>query len=163
MFSEWPYPLRHDAKPDVPIERESIMAMGLNRSEREDRPFKAYVYRGTGVDEHPEWDTSLPVRPPPPPKPVAVDAETYRKREVARIKAAAKRAREKKRHDEWFAKRMAEREEHRRSLVPEVMRPEVDHYEEPVQVYPKRQIRAARGWRPMTGADIENLLQELGE
>lgn len=129
---------------DVPIERDSIgaMRMGLESP----WPINWYVYRGTGVDQFPET-----YEPKPKPKPRPKQPRKPRpRRKPLDIQDTST-------WGNW-----------RRPPPPEPRvrkKPGGVHYiKRPPPPEPKpRRLRPAPGWQPLQGADIDALLDTIGE
>lgn len=121
-----------------------------------DLPFKPYVYNGTGEDQFPETCPDYRPKPPPKPKRVPLTPEEKERRKQQALKARARRiAKREKQEARWreqAAKRRAEQEEFIRQQV-----------EAHRAARLANQPRPADGWQPMTGADIDALLDEIGE
>lgn len=157
---------------DVPIHRPSVGAMTITQgSQMPAKIVKPYVYRGTGEDQFPET-----VEPPAPPKSKGLTVEEYRTRErerakeVARMKRIAKRRRENKWAREAQARARAAKQfkvEHTPvyldDLDIEVAAAEAAAKAEsvpaPIQMNTwRRSPRPAPGFKPLVGADIDDLL-----
>lgn len=119
---------------DVPVQRPSVGAMGWMGSQMPAKITKPYVYQGTGEDQFPETDPDYRPKRKPAPKP--------------------KPKREKRRRSEYD----------RWAQVRYLPLPEPEPEPEPVLAIPvRRTARPALGWRPTTGADLADLLEELEE
>lgn len=178
---------------DVPAHRSSIGAMGVALGSQMPAEYaepKPYVYRGTGEDEHPEWDLDYK-KPKPLPKPrkAAKPYKRYTPRPeyYARLKKAYEEetraineAADLVEQEELQAKRERRRKpvETRRTLLdindastwgnrllPQhpVPLPEVGEDDPPPAPTYRKPPRPAPGWKPMTGTDIEQLLDEIGD
>lgn len=123
---------------DVPIERDSIGAMAVAAgvlAPYRHGAFKPYVYRGTGVDIYEN------VVPLPAPKP---------KRKPKRKPKPKPRPTPRPRYYPPPApapEPVPEQQEKFPKVVPEVERPPIP-------------VRPAKGWEPMSGAELEALLSE---
>jgi hypothetical protein len=154
-------PLRNTE--DIPIQRDSVLAMGLTTATP---PFKPYVYRGWGVDIL----TDLPpVHYPPNPYPVPVPKPRQKPRaprsrprsqpvapspspDLLVAVAAAREA------QAMFAEFSAEVDEPKPKP-----RKKKDKWKKRKHSKPKPgPIRPSAGWTPISGADIDDLLAEFG-
>lgn len=130
---------------------------------------KPYVYRGTGEDQFPET-----APPPEPPKPKAPTAEEYRTRErerareVARMKRAAAKRRQRYRPVLDIQNTSTWGNWRKPPFKPEpepVFLDDLDIEQEsppepPPPEVPRKPAHPAPGWKPMTGADLDSLLDE---
>lgn len=132
---------------------------------------RPYVYRGTGEDQFPET-----APPPPEPKPKGLTAEEYttrereRKREVARMKRAAAKRRQRYRPVDIEDTATWGNWRHFKPVPEPVFLDNLDieavPIETPEPALPpplrwQRPSRPAPGWKPLAGADLDSLLDEL--
>lgn len=125
---------------DVPIHRPSVGAMSVASGNLMPDTFKPYVYRGTGED------TLTPFMFMAPPKP--------KKRKARRV---PERSYWRKPRDP--RPRMGRK--HKYPALPDPPYAPATYSHEPDPWPWKEKIRPAPGWKPMTGADIEDLLEGL--
>lgn len=129
-----------------------IRGVGLaNGQPVEYRPFRPYVYRGTGLDQFPETVTDEEIE------------RKERNREVARMKRVAKANRERELQAHYLdmerARRAVAREAER--IARQIRHSKVVTVQTILDPPPEpRQIKAAAGFAPLTGADIDDLLGE---
>jgi hypothetical protein len=160
---------------DVPIHRPSVGAMAVTTgSQMPPKISKPYLYRGTGEDQFPEtqgWGGDPKQRPTK-----AELAERRRKKQVARQRRAdrlrAKRERNRQRRErereEHLARMEAKRaagwkpgDEGRVTLAKR--RAERAAEREAARAARAAQApRPAEGWKPTSGADIDDILSEIG-
>jgi hypothetical protein len=128
---------------------------------------KPYVYRGTGEDPFPETGIDLS---PPEPKPVAPTVEEYRARERERASEVARMKRIAKRKRERYVTTVRTRLDPPTPVFLDdldINAPDPkDGLPAPVhlsQWQAKRQEkpRPAKGWKPLAGADLDELLNEI--
>ena len=163
---------------DVPIHRPSVGAMAVTTgSQMPPKITRPYVYRGTGEDQFPETDQErIDLSPPKVEAPTVEEyrqrqreSEKARAREVARMKRNAK----KRKSAQWAVEARERREAQREAaMLDEIRRAVVrGHKRRKIKTVktildPPRQYRAhvrpAPEWRPLAGADLDRLLDEIG-
>lgn len=124
---------------DVPIHRPSVGAMALASGLRMPNPVKHYTYRGTGEDQYEVVIVPPKPKPKPKRKPRRLSDETYYKR----YDAPKPRARV---HDQPALPHPP--------YAPPTTRPKRKPWSSP---------RPAPGWRPTSGALIDDLLRGLDD
>lgn len=169
---------------DVPVERGRVLARVVGNGD-DQYPFKRYVYRGDGTDQLERgvifpWNREpvpVQVRREPPGFLVQARARAARRkaREKVQAAAAAWRAqqeaqaawlaeqREQERREQERRERAAQRE--RKRLALEKIREDRERKRQE-RMAPLRNLtkpRPAPGWRPMNGADVEAMLEELAD
>lgn len=151
---------------DIPIERESVGAMGLGAGGHKPSHFVSYVYRGTGEDQFPETlidpDAPAPAPPPPPRKPTKAQIEKrQRDNEVARQRRADRLAARQRYHAEWEARQLEQRLQSiaARGAMLDQGKSE-RQAERETRRLSNRTPRPAPGWKPLIGSDILELLDD---
>lgn len=161
---------------DVPVARGSIGAMGLSGPTD---TFRLYVYRGVGEDVlTPNFETPEEIADRQAKEAEALAKARDKRAEEARIKRieAERRAAERKAERERDAARRKtkRRVEHNGWKVPaEFLETTLESTavtesrlaQAAAEMYPPRvsKPRPSPGWKPMTGADLEDLFAELND
>lgn len=150
-FGDPHYQPRLTGLTDIPIERASLGAMGINAAPESPAPFRPYVYRGKGYD--------LLEGPPLEPLPKTKPKRKYKKRK--------RRVRDRYHWAPVVREWHDEPEPHTRYWTDdngqEIPGPP-EHQPDPFEhLNLPKPIRPAEGWKPMTGADIDALLEGLDD
>jgi hypothetical protein len=131
---------------DIPIERPSVGGMGMNAVPMP--RFKPYVYRGTGEDQYPQYDPDYRPKPPPKPKPEP--------RPERRPKPKPKRKRK--------PRPKGPRHLHCWAPMPEWFYPKAEPEPNPFEhLNLPKPMRPSPGWKPLSGDDLDAMLNEIGE
>lgn len=153
---------------DVPIHRGSVGAMAISGPPATDYTFKPYVYRGTGIDEIEEREKEA-IKAKAKAKIVKAKKARARKSTKPLLRPHDMHVSRWRRHQaavEWELRRLereAQREQAARKWA------EVNEWIEETGWVPRRKssprdprtVRPSAGWKPMTGADIESLLESM--
>lgn len=151
--------------------------MAVTQGSRLSTPVKRYVYRGCGIDTlTPDFETDIERAARERREAKARERERVKREKNAAKRKAAQDA-ERKRRADARAREQARRTERRarierdfeewraRQLAKQTAKPKRARvYSQPVNV-PERapRPRPSPGWKPMTGADIDDLLAEMEE
>lgn len=159
---------------DVPIHRPSVGAMAVTTgSQMPARVDKPYIYRGTGEDQFPEtrdWGGD--------PKPKPTKAQLAEKRRLAKVARQRRADRLRAKRERARQRREREREAHRlrleakraagwipgdegRAAAAKRRAERAAEREAARQARLARAPRPAPGWKPLTGDDIDDLLNDL--